>query len=119
MNTGKAPIRTSTQDGSIFVAQVCRQLEAAGYQIVRSFDFQRDLPSQAAIESSEDIKPECSCRMVVILVYGQAGPPVSLTFLGTSRKTSLYMNDDPSGSAGSCGCTSITHLLSTSLESYA
>ncbi len=106
------------QDSSIFVAQVCRQLETAGYQIVRSFDLQKGLPSQRTSVNSEDAQPGCACQMVVVLVYGQSGPPVSLMFVGTGEKTSLYLTDGPSSGAGTCNCASIAHLLSSSLESY-
>jgi hypothetical protein len=118
MITGKAPIWVSAQEGGIFVSEVCQQLETAGYQVVRSFDLQNGKPIQLTDFNSEDVQSNCGCRMVVVLVYGQSGPPVSLMFLGTSEKTSLYLTDGPPGGTGTCNCASIANLLSNSLESY-
>ena len=118
MITGKAPLWISSQDSGIFVAQVCQQLEAGGYAVVRSFDLQKGLPSQGTNLSSEDAQPGCACGMVIFLVYGQSGPPVSLTFLNSGKETSLYINDGPSSGASACNCASIANLLSSSPESY-
>ena len=118
MITGKAPLWVSVQDGGIFVSEVCQQLETAGYQVVRSFDLQNGKSIQATNINSEDVQSNCACRMVVVLVYGQSGPPVSLMFLGTGEKTSLYLTDGPSSGAGTCNYASIANLLSSSLESY-
>jgi hypothetical protein len=118
MITGKAPLWVSAQEGGIFVSEVCQQLETAGYQVVRSFDLQNGRTIEETHINPDVVPSNCACQMVVVLVYGQSGPPVSLMFLGTGEKTSLYLTDGPLDGAGTCNCASIANLLSNSLESY-
>jgi hypothetical protein len=72
------------------VVDVTRQLEEARFQVIRTFDL------QAAQESSSDqmcsdcsFKGEinCSCQMVVLLVYGVEQGPVSLVARGRKERT--------------------------------
>ena len=118
MISGKAPLWISAQDSSTFVALVSQRLEAGGYTVVRSFDLQPRFTTQEYPINLKEEQTGCICRMVILLVYGLSGPPVSLTFLNSGIKTALYINDDTLNRAGACSCTLIANLLSSGLESH-
>ena len=83
MNAGKQPILVLNQDCSCMVTQVTNQLNAAGYSVVRSFDLFSALGSFS----------KCICQMVVLLVYGQDGPPATLIFDGNDFSTSVFLEN--------------------------
>jgi hypothetical protein len=118
MFEGKAPFWTSPQDSGALIPWVCGQLESAGYQLMRSFDLQQELPDPKAAAPVEGDQAGCSCRLVVILIYGQSGPPISLMFIESYQNTSLYLMESGSTEKSSCSCDSIARVLVKSLEKY-
>jgi len=84
-------------DCQIAAAWVTYRLEQLGLRVLRSFD----LRTAACVSNPEDLCPHhgtgpCNCQMVVLLVYGQAGPPLSLVAHGYDHHTGFYVVDDPS-----------------------
>lgn len=86
-------------DCQIAAASVTNRLEQFGLRVLRSFD----LRTAACGPSSGDPCPHhgarpCNCQMVVLLVYGQAGPPLSLVAHGYDHQTGFYLANDPAPS---------------------
>jgi len=101
MITGKQPLFVSQQGCDCAVAETIFSLEMAGYQVVRSFD----LHSAIATNFS------CTCQLVVLLVYGQNGPPVTLIFDSQESSTSVFLATDPDSSSRSLFTTQLIELL--------
>ena len=83
-------------DCQIAAATVTRRMEELGLHVVRSFDL-----STAACVARPDLpcphhgNVPCTCQLVVLLVYGKEGPPVSLIAHGYDNQTWFYVVDDP------------------------
>jgi hypothetical protein len=85
MNKGKQPILVLNQNCNCSITQVTDQLNAAGYSVVRSFDLFSALARYS----------QCICQMVVLLVYGQDGPPLTLVLKGNGLSTSVFLENEP------------------------
>ena len=79
------------QDCNCTATQATDQLNAAGYTVVRSFD----------LISAQPIIANCDCQVIILLVYGQEGPPATLIFDGTQFSTSVFLEHDPERILGS------------------
>ena len=73
MNAGSQPILVVNQACGCTVTQVTEQFKSAGYAVVQSFDL------LSAIDARHS---KCICQMVVLLVYGKDGPPVTIILDG-------------------------------------
>jgi hypothetical protein len=60
-------------------------LNAAGYAVVKTFD----LLSALAINSNRIF------QIVILLVYGQDGPPATLIIDGNDSSTAVFLENDP------------------------
>jgi len=83
-------------DCQIAAAWVTYRLEQLGLRVLRSFD----LRTAACVSNPKDPCPHhgtrpCNCQMIVLLVYGQDGPPLSLVAHGYDQQTGFYLVDDP------------------------
>jgi hypothetical protein len=85
MYTGKQPIFVINQECNCTVTQVTDQLNAAGYSVMRSFDLQ----------TNPDKTSKCICHLVILLVYGNDGPPATLVFDGSDINTFIFLENDP------------------------
>lgn len=84
MNAGKQPILVMNQGCSCTVTQLTNQLNASGFSVVKTFD----------LLSALSRYPNCICQMVILLVYGQDGPPATLIFDGNDISTSVFLEND-------------------------
>lgn len=91
MNPGKQPILVVNQACDCTVTQITNKLSQAGYSVVQSFD----------LHSVLDIDSICLGQMVVLLVYGQDGPPATLIVSGNNSNTSVYLEKDTDRSSRS------------------
>jgi hypothetical protein len=71
-------------------------LNAAGYWAFQSFDLQ----STRAFHDEGCACPhhgtqQCTCEMVVLLVYQPASDPVTVILDGRDHRTCVYITDDP------------------------
>ncbi len=98
MNAGKQPIFVVNQDCSCTVVQAAEQLNAAGYSVVRSFD----------LLSAQPVYSTLNTRKIILLVYGQEGPPATLVFDGTCSRTAVFLENETERTTGS----RITAILS-------
>lgn len=85
MYSGKQPLLVLNQGCNCTADQVSDHLDAAGFSVVRSFD----------LISAQQGSSNCDCQMIILLVYGQDGPPASLIFDGTQFNTSIFLENDP------------------------
>lgn len=99
MNAGKQPILVVNQACDCTVAQVTEQFKSAGYAVVQSFD----------LLSAMDARTQCTCQMIILLVYGKDGPPATVILDGNDVSTSIFLENEPERSF----CAKITTLLSS------
>ncbi len=83
-------------DCQVAASLVTHRIEQLGLRVLRSFD----LRAAACVPSPELPCPHhgsrpCNCQMVVLLVYGPEGPPLSLVAHGYDNQTGFYLVDDP------------------------
>lgn len=101
MIAGKQPLFVSQQKCDCAVEETMFSLEMAGYTVVRSFDLHSAIPAQSS----------CACQLVVLLVYGQNGPPMTLIFDSQESGTSVYLAHDPGQPDRSSSAAQLIELL--------
>ncbi len=101
MITGKLPLFVSQQECDCAVEETKFSLEMAGYTVVRSFDLHSAIATHFL----------CTCQLVVLLVYGQNGPPATLIFDSQESGTSIFLDTDPERSNRSLFATQLIELL--------
>ena len=84
MYTGKQPILVLNQNCNCSITNVTNQLNAAGYSVVRSFDLFSALARYS----------KCISQMVVLLVYAQDGPPLTLILDGNDFITTVFLENE-------------------------
>lgn len=72
-----------------------RRLEHFGLQVVRSFDLKVARAAHVGCTCPHHGTEQCDCQMVVLLVYGQDGPPVTLVAHGHDGQTHIALVDTP------------------------
>jgi len=85
MYSGKQPVLVYKQDCNCTAIRAIEQLNTAGYSVVKSFDL---VSAQQGCSNS-------NCQMIILLVYGQDGPPATLIFDSTQFNTSVFLENDP------------------------
>ena len=76
-------------------AQAVQLLAGAGLQVVRSFDLRSARLAHAECTCPHHGTAQCTCQLVVLLVYGQGGAPMSLVAHGHNGQTWLSLVDTP------------------------
>ena len=83
-------------DCRLAAATVTQGLERLGLQVVRSFDLQKTAwVARAEVPCPHHGTARCDCQLIVLLVYGEEGPPVSLLVRGHDNQTWFSVADDP------------------------
>lgn len=96
MNAGNQPLTIMRMDCNSAVLQATTTLKSAGYLVQKSFDLHSAIPAQ----SSCNCKPDsCACQMVILLVYAQEGPPVTLIFDSDGFQTIVNLANNSQQSA--------------------
>jgi hypothetical protein len=88
-------ILTLQFDSQAAIAQSIRRLERFGLQVMRSFDLSVARAAQVGCTCPHHGTEHCDCQMVVLLVYGQDGPPVTLVVHGHDGQTHIALVDTP------------------------
>jgi hypothetical protein len=70
-------------------------LQPLGFRVLSSFDLRAALASQPDCTCPHHGRQECSCQMVVLLVYGKGEQPSTLVLHGCDGKTFLSLVDSP------------------------
>lgn len=71
------------------------RLLAARLRVVRTFDLQDTYADPADCPCQHPPGEVCTCRMVILLVYGEAARPASLVALGNPERTCFSLVDSP------------------------
>ncbi|HWQ83695.1 MAG TPA: hypothetical protein VN363_03965 [Anaerolineales bacterium] len=77
------------------LAWLTGRLLPARLRVVRTFDLQETFTDPADCPCQHPPGEVCSCRMVVLLVYGEGYLPASLVALGNLDRTCFSLVDSP------------------------
>ena len=89
------PLFTTPGSGDKAIAKATDVLQQAGYQVMRSFDLNAARAAHVDCSCPHHGTTMCDCQMVVLLVYGQDGPPVTLTAHSRDGRTQFALVNDP------------------------
>ncbi len=76
-------------------AQAIALLAESGLRIIRSFDLQSARLAHTECTCPHHGTAQCTCQMVVLLVYGSSGAPVTLVAHGQDGYTEFSLVDTP------------------------
>jgi hypothetical protein len=88
-------ILTLQAESQTAIEQSIRRLEQFGLQVVRSFDLKVARAAHVGCTCPHHGTDQCDCQMVVLLVYGQEGSPVTLVVHGHDGQTRIVLVETP------------------------
>jgi hypothetical protein len=72
-----------------------QRLLGSGLRAVRTFDLRQARAAAAGCTCPHHGTATCDCQMIVLLVYGHAGPPASLVMHGNDGRTWISLVGSP------------------------
>ena len=72
-----------------------QELEATGFQIIKTFDLQVDRHFHLDCSCLYHGAVQCDCQMVVLLVYQVDNPPATLLIRGSDEISSFFLVNTP------------------------
>ena len=90
-----SPLLALQIDSEAAVALVTDALTIAGLQVVSSFDLQVARSDHTGCTCPHHDTAQCNCQMVVLLVYDQKNPPVTLVAHSYDGQTRFALVDSP------------------------
>jgi hypothetical protein len=114
MNSGSQPLIVLNQDCESTVAQATAALKSAGYFVQQTFNLRtaQNEPSGCVCDQEE-----CTCQMVILLVYAQNGPPATVVFDSNPSQTHISLVTGSAQLAHPSLIGSLTQFLPNSLAS--
>lgn len=115
---GKPPTLVINTRCPHYLEPLKKELVEAGFWAFQSFDLQstRALHEEGCTCPHHNTN-QCTCEMVVLLVYPASGDPVTLMLDGRDNRTYVYLMDNSWSSAPATTLESITQvLLSTAYQ---
>ena len=94
-----------------------QRLSCAGLRALRTFDLQAARLATADCTCPHHGTTECDCQMVVILVYAEACPPVTLVVHGNDGQSWISVIDRPDQRANPSTIHAIQQALDASRAS--
>ena len=91
-NTSILKLQLPCDDAVSWVVEKIRQV---GLSVIRTFDLQAARHAQMACPCPHHGTDMCDCQMVVLLVYGGGGEPVTLIAHGYNNQTWISVVDTP------------------------
>ena len=88
-------ILTLQSDSQTAIEGSIRRLEQFGLQVMRSFDLKVARAAHVGCTCPHHGTDQCDCQMVVLLVYGPDGSPVTLVVHGHDSQTHIALVDTP------------------------
>lgn len=82
-------------DGATVVPAATAALTRLGLYVVRSFDLRSALATQADCVCPQHGTAQCTCQFAVLLIYGDAPQPVTLTIHCRNGQTQMQIIHDP------------------------
>lgn len=77
------------------VAEICRELNAAGFHVVQSFDLRSARALFPACTCPRHGTAQCDCEYSVLLVYGREPAPETLIVYGHDAQCWIALADNP------------------------
>jgi hypothetical protein len=77
------------------VAWLTGRMDKAGLEILRTFDLQLARSAHPSCPCPHHGSEQCDCQMVVVLIYGQQSPPLTLLCHGNEGRTWVALVDTP------------------------
>ena len=114
MNAGNQPLIVIQLDCNSAVLQLTTALRSAGYMVLQSFDLHSAMTAYAGCNCNPD---PCACQTVVLLVYAQEGPPVTLICDSDGFQTIVYLVNNSQHSVQPGWIGKLAQLLPASLSS--
>ena len=93
-----APFVSIHQPCDATVSVFVERLRQSGLQVVRTFDLRETRCADSECTCPNHSTEQCDCQMVVLLVYGDDGRPVSLIAHGHDGRTWLSLAEFFDGS---------------------
>lgn len=106
-------LRTFSRSCDEAVAWATTTLAQAGLQVTRSFDLQAARATGTDCPCPHHGTARCDCQLVVLLVYGNAGPPATLVVHGRDGRTWLTLSDAPAQQADATLAATITRTVTS------
>lgn len=106
-----AAFLTLNQAWSDVLPWVSRQLGDAGLQVKQTFNLQLARQMQKDCPCPHHGTAQCNCQILVLLVYRNVGPPITLTIHGYDANTWVSLVDVPGQRADPFFESSIRRLL--------
>ncbi len=89
-----------------------QQLGRAGLRVMQTFDLRLTSPLKLGYcPCPHHGTDQCDCQLIVLLVYGKEGRPVSLILHGNDRQTWLSLIDHPGQRAEAGTVTAIQQAI--------
>jgi hypothetical protein len=98
------PLYSNNKPCEEAIADLTRQLQAANFQVVRTFDLQAaqiPLAGQGGCTCPNHGTEACDCQVVILLVYSESQRPISLMAHGHQDRTWFELVDTPEQRADS------------------
>lgn len=90
------PLFTLNLNWDTALSQVTSALEKGGLQVLRSFDLRAARAVYTDYSCPHHGTAGCDCQLVVLLVYEENQPPVTLVAQGYDQQSSFFLVDVPS-----------------------
>lgn len=94
MNVRPDLIRVNCSCGEM-VRYLQRSLSQRGLRVLATFDLREARSSLEDCLCPYHGTADCDCQMIVLLVYGEATAPTTLTLHGNDGQTLISLSDDP------------------------
>lgn len=95
---GKKPLLELDVYCSEILARLKRDLVDSGLSVVQSFDLRSTRALHDGCTCPHHGTNQCTCELVVLLIYEPKGHPVTLTLDGRDKKTFVFVTDETGGS---------------------
>lgn len=91
---GKKPLAIIEIQCSFLRTPLTNALEKAGLWVLQSFDLKSSQALQENCSCASHITHECTCELVVLLVYPKVGNPATLVLDGREGITYIFITDE-------------------------
>jgi len=109
---GKKPILEINTQCSTFVTSLKAALISAGLSVVQSFDLRSVRLMHKGCTCPHHGTDQCTCELVVLLVYRSVGGPITLILDGRDGKTFVFVTEN----AGNSFRTPTMEAISTAIR---
>lgn len=91
---GKKPLAIIEIQCSFFRMPLINALEKAGLWVFQSFDLKSSRALQEDFLCANHGNSQCTCELVILLVYPKVGNPITLVLDGRDGKTLIFVTNE-------------------------